>query len=609
MQLKPIHLLNTIIGCCLYLSAAPSVATVAPAKAKAPSVIDYAINVVPVSNGIEWLVTLKLDGSADGVTLLDVPNKWAGREDLRQGIKDITVSGGQLLADDVAAKIDGKTSDKVNNLANEKATEKFVEAASGDAVRTRRITHAPNAALTVSYRLTRIGESYPQSQRDAYAPVLESTYFHVIGEGAWIVPQRPRDEKVTIRLQWELPANWMIANSFAANQRRQQFSVPLSTFRQGLFIGGDFRLSKFTVRDQPVYVALRGEWGFFDEHFTDLAKRIVEVERGFWPDYQYPHYLISAIPIGKASLGINIGGSGHENAFALYMQPNTAIKELRTLLAHELWHNWNAPKFGGLKDPEPLLYWWSEGITDFYARRLLLQSGLFTPQEFVKSYNDVLRAYTQSKVRNAPNSRILAEFWKNTEVGMLPYQRGNLFAVRLDREIQRASKGKFSLDDVMRDLLVSARKNSGRPLDNDVLNAHIQKRLGRSYAAEIDQFIERGDTIDLGSDELGQCFMRQDVILRPYEAGFDIDASIPARKAIGVIETSAAYQAGLRNDMPLNGWSIHGGDASKEIELDTILDGKRLKIKFLPVARDGITVPQFVLKKGLDAAVLKQCDR
>lgn len=570
--------------------------------------LDYTVKVIPVSTGIEWAVTLKLAGEASGVTEFEMPSSWAGREDLGQGIKDFKVSGGTISIDEV-----------VKNADSASAPPAVPAPVSTPApLSTRRVTHAPGGALTIEYRLVRIGNAYPASQREAYASVLQANYFHVIGTGAWVAPQLDRDAPVKITLHWDLPPEWAIANSFGAGQRMQVVNTTLGSFRQGLYLGGDFRIAKLLVRNYPVYIALRGEWGFFDENFSDLAKRIVEMERGFWPDYRYPFYLISAIPVGGSELS-SVGGTGLENAFALFLSPRAPVKDLRFLLTHELWHNWNARQFGNLQEPEQLLYWWSEGITDFYTYRLLLRHKLYTPQEFLKAYNEVLRAYTQSKVRNAPNSRIETDFWTNTEVGKLPYQRGMLFATQLNRAIQDASKGRYSLDDVMRDLRQSAQQNEAagantatntpKRLDTAILNRHIERRLGRSYADEFKRYIEQGETIGLASHDLGPCFERQDMPFRPYEAGFDSGASTAAKKAMGVVIDSAAYQAGLRDGMPLVGWSIYAGDPTKEIELSAMVNDKRTIIKYLPVALADIIVPQFVLKKGLSAAALLQCGR
>ena len=107
---------------------------------KAISSLDYAIKIVPVSAGIEWLITLKMTGNANGVTEFELPNQWAGRDDLLKGIKDFSVTGGEL---NDSAKAD-------------------------EAVEIRRVTHAPGALLTIQYRLVRIGNAYPESHREAF---------------------------------------------------------------------------------------------------------------------------------------------------------------------------------------------------------------------------------------------------------------------------------------------------------------------------------------------------------------------------------------------------------------------------------------------------------
>ena len=618
-------ILLILIGMALMSSIGVSAAVSAPAPTVVPDktavsktgnsirALAYTIKVIPVSTGIEWAVTLKLEGNANGLTEFEMPSSWAGREDLGQGIKDFKVMGGTISSDvEMKNAAVGKSAqDDMKGLTSDSAS-----VIKPLPVSTHLVTHAPGAALTIEYRLARIGSAYPASQRDAYSPVLEANYFHVIGTGAWITPKLAREAPIKITLRWELPVEWAIANSFGAGERTQLVNTTLSSFRQGLYLGGDFRIAKVLVRNYPVYIALRSEWGFFDENFSDLAKRIVEMERAFWPDYRYPFFLVSAIPTGGAEFS-SVGGTSLENAFALFLSPRTQIKDLRFLLTHELLHQWNTRQFGNLQEPEQLLYWWSEGITDFYTNRLLLRNGLFTPQEFLKTYNEALRNYTQSKVRNAPNSRIETDFWKNAEVGRLPYLRGMLFATKLDYAIRDASKGQYSLDDVMRDLLKSAQRNekagvkiiTPKRFDADLLMSHIERRLGRSYSDEFDRYIEQGETIELASYDLGPCFERRDMPFRPYEAGFDSGASTAAKKVIGVVTESAAYKAGLRDGMPLVGWSIYGGDATKEIELSAMVNDKRVVIKYLPVAFAEIIVPQFMLKKELDAAALMQCGR
>ena len=196
--------------------------------------LQYRASVVKTDAGSEWHVSLKMKGNADGVTILEVPSKWASRDGLEKGIQDFRVSGSDVVVED--------------------------DAGADAQVRMRRIRHQPHTEITVTYRLTRIGSVEPQSQNDAYSPLLHSQYFHVIGTGAWVTPSEKHGQLVNININWTLPTDWAIANSFGVNQITQSLRTTLQAFRHALYLGGDFRIASFKLRDQPVYVALRGDW-------------------------------------------------------------------------------------------------------------------------------------------------------------------------------------------------------------------------------------------------------------------------------------------------------------------------------------------------------------
>ena len=80
-----------------------------------------------------------------------------------------------------------------------------------------------------------------------------------------------------------------------------------------------------------------------------------------------------------------------------------------------------------------------------------------------------------------------------------------------------------------------------------------------------------------------------------------------ARKVTGVNPDGAAYAAGLRDGMALGGWSIYGGDISKNIELTVVEGDKRTSIKFFPVSKIETVTPQFYLKPNLSVAARREC--
>ncbi len=129
------------------------------------------------------------------------------------------------------------------------------------------------------------------------------------------------------------------------------------------------------------------------------------------------------------------------------------------LLAHEMFHEWNGHEIR-LAQPERLGYWFSEGFSDFCARGLLLRAELVTEDEYVELWNRRLSEYAKNPQRNAPASRIEEAFWSDANVGSLPYQRGDLVALLVDRAIASRSGGQRSLDDLMRALVACARPSS-----------------------------------------------------------------------------------------------------------------------------------------------------
>ena len=75
------------------------------------------------------------------------------------------------------------------------------------------------------------------------------------------------------------------------------------------------------------------------------------------------------------------------------MTTNAKMEDVASLLAHEYFHNWNTIAFGGMKQPEALIYWFSEGFTDYYTYQLLFRSGLINAEKYVAQYNQFAKEY------------------------------------------------------------------------------------------------------------------------------------------------------------------------------------------------------------------------
>ena len=510
-------------------------------------------------------IELGFTGESDGETELELPGEWAGQEKYYLGVENLrAVTPGTSL-----------------------------QQTSPDHV----IVHHPaGAGVRIAYTLKQAWDKGLDSD-GFYWPILDPQYFHFFGHAAWIVPTGAtwnEDGPVHIHLEWNgLKESWTLANSHGADTNIQDLTTTLGQFRHAVYLGGDFRILRFDIEGRPVRIALRGKWNFTDQEFVGLAQKIVSGQRNFFSDFDYPYYLITLVPSDGPCC--SRGGTGLTNSFA--MQASATLPEVKPfqhLLAHELFHNWNGRKIKR-EQPEQLQYWFSEGFTEYYAWKINLLTGVIDFPEYLREINLVLGQYHRSPVKNAPNRRILDDFWKSEDVQKLPYLRGMLVAIRWDSLIRKG--GNHSLDDFMRDLLRAAVEEGA------VVSSATVERLMRPYvpggvADDLVHLVEKGETVELGSGALGHCTALVDKMLPTYDLGFDEEASFKAGVISGLRQDSNAYRAGLREGLPLVRLSTQYGDPSKEAVVTVKRDdGTNQQIRYFPAGME-IRIPQFEIQQG-----------
>ncbi len=543
-----------------------------PPPSAAPPLLTYIVQ--PVFDGKSLLLDIDLSfaGNADGTDTLHVPNRFAGLDALDHAILHLAaLSPSTRLGD-------------------------------GSTPATRTLTYPPGQIVHLHYQV-RQEHTGPLDGPEAYfRPLLNHTYFHFLGAGVWIYPG-PANVPHTISLAWKnWPVNWTLACSFGIGPDPKPFTATPYQFQEAVFVGGDFRLLPLAVRGKPVTVALRGHWPFPDEHFAQLAAHILEQERAFWQDDDFPPYLITLLPLETSPAeAADSGGLELTNSVALF-QPNRDKGEdaLRYVLAHELFHAWNADKISA---SGPASAWFSEGVTDYYTRLLLLRGGLMSLDDYVKAWNKTLSDYVLAPASRMPQSKVAALFFADPDVCKTPYRQGALLAANWNSDLRRATQDRVSLDDILRDLLASSRAlGENAPSSASLLPALIQKRGGPDITPDLLSVVQSGGLATPDPQALGPGYTLQTRRIPTYELGFDADALLRDKTIAGLKPGSAAEQAGLRDGLRVLGYDrIVFGDPNQRIDL-TIQDitGTH-EVSFYPQGAR-IAVPQYVPVKGVDSA-------
>lgn len=482
-------------------------------KANHHKVISYTIEPGTYNNKDSLKFTLTFSGDPSGATVLVLPGEWAGN---------------QYTEDIFDLKVAGPTTLKNSEIPHQKI-----------------LHHLPNAPIEVSYQIIQTVEKLDKT----YKSIVTQEYFHFIGYGVFVLPDWNGDQPAHISLQWKnFPKKFNMANSFGSLELKQSFIAKTDNLLHSIFVGGDYRVKKIMIRSQPLYIAIRGTWQFSDDDYFKLAGSIVEYQRNFFDDHTFDYFLITATPNGAACC--STGGTGLTNSFATFIHDATTLDVgMKHLLSHELFHTWNGQRIRK-QEPEQLVYWFSEGFTDYYARQLLLRAGQISLEELVDDYNATLYEYYVSKELNAPNSKILKDFWKNYDIEKLPYRRGHILAYKWNTEIKTASNGKYSMDTVLKDLFNNAKSNN-MVISADNMNTLIQKYNPKGIQSDLKNFIDEGKTIVPGEQDLGPCLKRKISTLGDMDLGYDRKATYQTNIITGLKKTSNAYKAGLRNGYKL----------------------------------------------------------
>ena len=232
-------------------------------------------------------------------------------------------------------------------------------------------------------------------------------------------------------------------------------------------VAGNVQVYPFEVDGVPHQLVNVGESGYWDgvQAAADL-KKMVAAHHEIWGNVPYKKYLFINM-IAEAG-----GGLEHDNCTLImtsrwsFRSPKK-YKDWLSLASHEFFHTWNVrrlrPKNLIRYDYENEMYtrslWIAEGITSYYEDLALVRSGLITRKEYLKRLSETVEKVQAKPGRKVQNlSECSFDTWikfyrpdensNNTRISY--YSKGTVAAFLLDAKIRRVTKGKRSLDDVMR---------------------------------------------------------------------------------------------------------------------------------------------------------------
>jgi predicted metalloprotease with PDZ domain len=346
----------------------------------------------------------------------------------------------------------------------------------------------------------------------------------------YVVNHKPKPVSLSIKA----PKGWRIVNGRTEKEGQSEFQftnwdIMTDTPTE---IAPDWTQDSFTVDGKQYHVVLHafGKHGNKRPALVRDIEKIVRAEIAMWGPPEFDAYTFL---IHFANDGHSGDGMEHLTSTQIIMPGEladaTQYEEALATAAHEFFHVWNVKRLrpielGPWDFTRPLntrSLWIAEGITNYYGHLMMRRAGLWNDAKFLKTLTEQISDVDNSpgsKLMSAEASSLSAPFiddaphaqetnLANTSISYYP--KGEIIGVVLDLLIRGNTRGRASLDHVMRRMYEEFYLKSA--------NASYYLR-GRGYRHED---FERTVSDVLGSD-MSDFFRRyvRGVETPPYEEAF-----------------------------------------------------------------------------------------
>ena len=409
----------------------------------------------------------------------------------------------------------------------------------------------------------------------------------------YVVDHKPDPVKLTI----QAPAGWRIVNGRTDRPGQTEWRFPnwdvmIDTPTE---IAPDWTQDDFKADGKKYHVVVHSfgpEGGRRAALVKDIEK-VVRAEVAMWgpPEFEEYTFLIHFAADDHSGDGMEHLTSTQIIQPGALGEPGVYQRTLGTV-SHEFFHVWNVKRLRPLElgpwdFSRPLVtrgLWVAEGFTNYYGHLMLRRAALIDDREFLKGEAETIKrieSASGSRLMSAEESSLSAPFLddaphaqvvnlQNTAISYYP--KGELIGMVMDLLVRGRTKGKASLDDIMRDMYEEFYLKSpnssyylrGRGYQTEDLERIASRRAG----FDLSDFFKRHvrDVEVLPYDEafayVGLRLVKTQSE-EPFDAGLSLQFENPREPVIeNVRNNSPAEDAGLQTNDKIV--SLDGKEVTKD---------------------------------------------
>ena len=429
-----------------------------------------------------------------------------------------------------------------------------------------------SSSLTINYKVFANDLSGTFSQLDSrHANYNGGSIF------MYVVDHKPDPVKLVIKA----PAGWKIVNGRTEQPGQTEWQFPnwdilIDTPTE---IAPDWTRDSFQVDGKKYHVIVHsfGPEGGKRNNLVRDIERIVRAQIAMWgpPEFEEYTFLIHFAADDRS-------GDGMEHLTSTQIIEPGALSEAGVYesalgtVAHEFFHVWNVKRLRPLelgpwdftRPANTRGLWVAEGFTNYYGHLMMRRSGVWNDAQFLNR-----QAQTIDRVENAPGSRLMsaeesslsapfiddaphAQLTNLANTSISYYPKGELIGMVLDLIVRGRTKGKSSLDDVMRSMYeefyLKSSNNSyylrGRGYTTDDVQRIASQIAGADLADFFSKHVRLPEVLpyDEAFGYVGLKLTRNQM-RHPNSAGITLDSDEEAgMRILNVRNNSPAEDAGLQ---------------------------------------------------------------
>ncbi len=476
--------------------------------------------------------------------------------------------------------------------------------------------------------MIKVTYSYFAAEINAGSTFVDDTQMYVNPVNCCMYVPGRMDEQHIVLLN--LPATYRVATSLRKEKEFELHAKDFHELADSPFIASaSLKTISFFVKDLPVHVHIQGACHPDEKKIVNDFQKFIEKSLNFFGDapvneYHFlfqvlPHKFYHGVEHLKSTV-IAIGPSYH------FMHGKT-YEDVLGVSCHEFFHLWNVKTirptemhpYNYTKENYARTGFVYEGFTTYYGDLLLLQSKVFTEEQYYITLEERLNKHFHNWGRyNLSLADSSFDNWLDGYVPGAPYRKvsiydeGNLVAFMLDVMIMQNTKGRKSLQEVMLLLYKDYGLKGKGYSENDII-AIINEIAETDLTSIFTKYIYGTDDYE---PELDKCFdllglkLEKHYTGQYYETylGFKAADHGNYKKVSMIVPDSPAWHAGLSvNDEiigvnnyylkhDLGDWLNFISHDSKKVKLLAV-DGTRIKELHLSFTTEEKFLPHYKIKR------------